>query len=335
MCKLSVIVPVYNVEKYIHHCVDSLLSQDFQEMEILLIDDESPDSCPQICEAYAKKDNRVRVIHQRNQGLAETRNVGVREARGEYIAFLDSDDFLLPGVFSKVMPYFDSDAQVDMVVYDYCTFYDDADDRLLLHHQGINAGWSVEKIRDEFLKDRYPSYMWNKIYRKSLFEIDGEQIKILKGISFEDMYIMGTLVARARKIAYVPEAFVCYRLHASSFSMTPKVKKKYGLYMAWREREKVCKIYGCTEPLSYVRERAEKAAISLKIIDLAAKCLSKDETAELDDYIKTIHHDTSRLPWKHKFELWAFRHLPIEICAFLGKMSILTEERKQKKLQKQ
>lgn len=333
MCKLSVIVPVYKVEKYIHHCVDSLLSQDFQDMEIILIDDESPDACPQICEEYAQKDCRVRVIHQKNQGLAETRNVGVREARGAYIAFLDSDDFLLPGVFSRVMPYFESDAQVDMVVYDYYTFYDDADDRLIPHYQGIGGGHA--KTRDEFLKDRYPSYMWNKIYRKSLFEIEGVQIKILKGISFEDMYIMGTLVAQARKIVYVPEAFVCYRLHASSFSMTPKVKKKYGLYMAWREREKVCKIYGCTEPLSYVRTRAEKAAISLKIIDLAAKYLAKDEIADLDDYIKNINHDTSRLPWKHKFELWALRNLSAEICAFLGKMSILTEERKQKKMQKQ
>ena len=334
MCKLSVIVPVYNVEKYIHHCVDSILAQNFRDIEILLIDDESPDACPQICEEYAKKDHRIRVIHQQNQGLAETRNIGVREARGEYIAFLDSDDFLLPGVFSKVMPFLESDPQVDMAIFDYYTFFDDNEEQLTPHHQEINASWSIKKIRDEFLKDRYPSFMWNKIYRKNLFEIEGTQIKIPKGISFEDMYIMGTLVAQARKIVYVPEAFVCYRLHASSFSMTSKVKKKYGLYMAWRKREKVCKIYDCTEPLPYVRTRTEKAAISLKVIDLASNYLSKEETADLDDYIKNISRDTSRLPWKHKFELWALRYLPIEICALLGKISILAEERKQKKLQK-
>lgn len=169
MHTLTVIVPVYNVEKYIHQCVDSLLAQDYPAMEILLIDDGSPDGCPQICDDYAKKDSRVRVIHQKNQGLAETRNVGVREARGEYIGFVDSDDYILPGMFSSMMECVEKDSDTDLVVCDYNTFYDDDYDRQTTHRQEINTNRPVEIIRDEFLMDRYAPIMWNKIYRKNLF----------------------------------------------------------------------------------------------------------------------------------------------------------------------
>lgn len=330
MHTLTVIVPVYNVEKYIHQCVDSLLAQDYPAMEILLIDDGSPDGCPQICDDYAKKDSRVRVIHQKNQGIAETRNVGVREARGEYIGFVDSDDYILPGMFSSMMECVEKDSDTDLVVCDYNTFYDDNYDQQTTHHQEINTNRPVEIIRDEFLVDRYPSFMWDKIYRKTLF--DG--ITIPKGIPYEDLYVLAPIIAKAKKVVHIPEAFLCYRLHGSSFSMTAKIKKKWGMYLAWRERERVCKAYGCTAPLPYVRMRAEKAAISLKIIDLAAHYLSPEESADLDAYIASIEKDTSRLSLKHKGELWMLRHFPQSLCALAGQMSIWVEKRKQRKWKK-
>ncbi len=114
--------------------------------------------------------------------------------------------------------------------------------------------------------------------------------------------------------------------------MTAKVKKKWGTYKAWHERERVCEAYGCTVPLPHVRMRAEKAAISLKIIDLAAHFLPAEELAELDEYLKKIEKDTSRLSLKHKWELWALRHLPDSFCAMMGQLSIWREEYKQSKL---
>ena len=92
MPKISVIVPVYKVEKYLHECVDSILTQTFPDFELILVDDGSPDNCGKICDEYAEKDSRVRVIHQENQGLSGARNSGMDVARGEYIAFVDSDD---------------------------------------------------------------------------------------------------------------------------------------------------------------------------------------------------------------------------------------------------
>ncbi len=325
---LSVIVPVYNVERYIHQCLDSLVAQDYENLEILLIDDGSPDRCGEICDDYAKKDDRIRVIHQENQGLAEVRNIGIREAKGEYIGFVDSDDYIQPGMFSKMMECIEKDPATDIVVCDYTTFDDNDCEKQTLHPQKIHG--SAEMIRDEFLMDHYPSHMPTKIWHKNLFE----GVIIPKGIVFEDLYVVAGLVAKARKIAYVPESFYCYRQHASSFTMTPKVEKKWGWYKAWRERERICEVYGYTRPLNHVRMQAENAAISLKMMDLAAHFLSKEEVAGLDEYIQKIEKDTSRLSRKRKRELWALCHLPRWACALIGQTNIWGDEHKRKKLSK-
>ena len=94
MPTVSVIVPVYNVEKYIHRCVDSILGQTFSDLELIRVDDGSPDNCPSICDEYAAKDNRVRVIHQENRGLSAARNAGLDVMAGEFVSFVDSDDWL-------------------------------------------------------------------------------------------------------------------------------------------------------------------------------------------------------------------------------------------------
>lgn len=100
--KFSVIVPIYNVEKYLDRCINSILKQEYADLEILLVDDESPDNCPAICEDWAKRDNRIKVIHKRNEGLGLTRNVGMTAATGDYICFIDSDDYVVDDYFSEL-----------------------------------------------------------------------------------------------------------------------------------------------------------------------------------------------------------------------------------------
>ena len=93
---ISVIVPIYNVEKYLRHCVDSILSQSNHNLEVWLVDDGSPDGCPTICDEYARKDNRIKVIHKKNGGLSDARNVAIDVESGEYVCFVDSDDYIAP-----------------------------------------------------------------------------------------------------------------------------------------------------------------------------------------------------------------------------------------------
>jgi glycosyltransferase involved in cell wall biosynthesis len=100
---ISVIVPVYKVEKYLPQCVDSILAQTYRNLEIILVDDGSPDSCPKICDEYAKKDGRVRVIHQKNAGVSAARNAGLDCAQGEYIGFVDWDDWIDAAMFQRLL----------------------------------------------------------------------------------------------------------------------------------------------------------------------------------------------------------------------------------------
>ena len=89
----SVIIPIYKVEKYLNRCIDSVLNQSYKDLEVILVDDGSPDKCPEICDEYAKKDKRVKVIHKENGGASDARNYGIKAASGEYLMFLDSDDY--------------------------------------------------------------------------------------------------------------------------------------------------------------------------------------------------------------------------------------------------
>ena len=114
---LSVIIPVYNVEKYLRKCVDSILLQDFANMEVILVDDGSPDNSGAICDEYAEKDARVKVIHKENGGVSSARNTGLDVAQGKYIAFVDSDDYLLPNSFQPNVEYMENHPDIDLLQF--------------------------------------------------------------------------------------------------------------------------------------------------------------------------------------------------------------------------
>ena len=101
--KISIIIPVYNVEKYLDRCIDSIINQSLKDIEIILVDDGSPDNCPQLCDEWAKKDSRIKVIHKENAGLGMARNTGMQHATGEYIAFIDSDDYVDLDMYAKLL----------------------------------------------------------------------------------------------------------------------------------------------------------------------------------------------------------------------------------------
>ena len=115
---VSVVVPVYKVEKYLERCVASLRSQTLRDVEIILVDDGSPDSCPEMCDALAEQDSRIRVIHKKNGGLSSARNAGLKVASGKYVGFVDSDDDVEPDMYEKMLSVIESE-NVDFVMSDY------------------------------------------------------------------------------------------------------------------------------------------------------------------------------------------------------------------------
>lgn len=140
MPDVSVIVPVYKVEPYLRQCLDSLIGQTKQEIEIILIDDGSPDNCGQICEEYAKKDSRIKVFHQENQGLAQTRNNGLEASTADYIMFVDSDDWVAP-TFCEQAYQLITEKHADMVIFEYSQIK--AGKALKSHNPTIQEGYKT------------------------------------------------------------------------------------------------------------------------------------------------------------------------------------------------
>ncbi len=185
--KISIIVPVYNVEKYIHKCVDSILNQTFKDFELILIDDGSTDSSGKICDEYGELDERVIVIHKENGGQSTARNAGINIARGEYIGFVDSDDWI----------------EVDMykILYDTCV-YNDAD-MCLTGVNEVDEGGIVrykyipkDIIFSDILKRAHP---WNKLFRRELFL--NNNLLFYEGKYYEDLELIPKLYLKSSKVS--------------------------------------------------------------------------------------------------------------------------------------
>lgn len=159
---ISIIVPVYKVEKYIHECIDSILNQTLKNIEVILIDDGSPDECPRICDEYAHKDSRVIVIHQKNQGLSSARNSGIKVANGKYLAFIDSDDVISPLMFETLIS---NGKNADIIE---CNVTQNKG-KLQINKDSFYVKEYKENILTEYLKSNKVG-VWCRIYKRELIQ---------------------------------------------------------------------------------------------------------------------------------------------------------------------
>ncbi len=207
---ISVIIPVYQVEPYLEKCVKSVLDQTYEDLEIILVDDGSPDNCPAMCDAFAARDSRVRVIHQKNGGLSAARNAGLDTAGGAYIGFVDSDDYIAPDMYEKLYAAM-TETGADLVVCDTACVDERGGTRLTLAPlaQEILSPEDVHcRIAWADASWRYIT-AWNRLYRRELFE--GLRFRV--GKLHEDEFLVSDLLARCTAVAIVPEAlyFNLYR----------------------------------------------------------------------------------------------------------------------------
>ncbi len=210
--KISVIVPVYNVEQYVTRCLDSIIQQDMREIEIIVVDDGSTDGSGAICDQYAKVDRRVLVIHQDNQGLSMARNRGIDIARGEYIGFVDSDDWIASDMYSILYENaVREDADLSMInfyyilpVGEYVPFSKEG--------TGTKVLEGVYKVAHNIRTDN--NFAWNKLYRRYLFD----DIRFPKGKIFEDIFTSYRLVDKANRIVVSAECKYYYYQREGSIS---------------------------------------------------------------------------------------------------------------------
>ena len=205
--KLSIIIPVYKTEHTLKRCVESVLGQRFRDYQLILVDDCSPDSCPQLCDDFARRDQRVQVIHcQQNRGLSNARNAGIAKAKGEYITFIDSDDYLGEDTLKPLMDLLAVHHDYDILEYS------------VHEHYGRPTGMNTLRLENREYYDmrRYwyeakayqHSYSWNKIYRRELFD----NVNFPVGRIFEDMFVLPLLLERCQMVATCSEGyyFYCY-----------------------------------------------------------------------------------------------------------------------------
>ena len=210
MPTISVIVPVYNVEPYLRQCVDSILGQTFRDFELILVDDGSPDGCPAICDEYAEKDSRVKVIHKENGGLSSARNAGLDVAAGEYIAFVDSDDWIHPEYLERMLAVI-KNIHADMAMCGVEKFWEDKPraEQFPLADECLPHDKAVSLMTTSIW---YHMIACNKLYRKSLF--DG--IRFPEGYLHEDEAIFHRIVERCNQVALVKDVMYHYRQTKSS-----------------------------------------------------------------------------------------------------------------------
>ncbi|MBQ8729868.1 MAG: glycosyltransferase, partial [Lachnospiraceae bacterium] len=180
MPKLSIIVPVYKVEPYIHKCVDSILYQTFTDFELILVDDGSPDNCGKICDEYAQKDEHVRVIHKKNGGLSDARNFGLEVAVGEYISFIDSDDWVDKNIYTESLDYMKKN-DLDIVCFDVTEVR--SSKTLVRHKFESDKVFEAEDGLYKILVDEIDNSACNKIFKRSIWK----DVRFPVGRRFEDV----------------------------------------------------------------------------------------------------------------------------------------------------
>lgn len=231
--KISIIVPIYNVEKYLDRCVQSLLNQTLKNIEIILVDDGSPDKCPQMCDDYAQKDTRIKVIHKTNAGLGFARNSGLEIATGEYVAFVDSDDYVDTTMYEKL--YNETINYKYDIVYcgfvvenkDKSTFSENTKNRTLYKNKEI-----IELCRNMIAcnpkekKERTESMaVWHGIYKKEIINRNNIKFESERDILSEDIVFDASFLPLCKSIRNIPDSLYIHCYNNESLSKTFNEKK--------------------------------------------------------------------------------------------------------------
>ncbi|MEG1585469.1 MAG: glycosyltransferase [Bacteroidales bacterium] len=185
---LSIIVPVYNVESYLHACIDSIRCQSFSSFELILVNDGSPDNCGSICERYKVRDQRITVVHQTNRGLSAARNTGIDIAQGTYITFIDSDDVIAPDTLALNMQILQENSAIEMLEYPIFVYYGAPEEKLWRKgpHEFCGNPFN-EWFHDKGYRH---TYACNKIFKRSLFDT----IRFPEGKLFEDVFTIPQII---------------------------------------------------------------------------------------------------------------------------------------------
>ena len=208
---ISVIVPIYNVEKYLARCVDSIVNQTYKNLEIILVDDGSPDRCPQMCDDYAEKDSRIKVVHKKNGGLSDARNAGMAVATGEYISFIDSDDYVSDDFFECLLDVMNKENS-DIAECSVVKFYEDNRFDEFSDDLSVKTYDTQDAMSALIAENPFHQHVWNKLYKIELVK----DIPYAVGKLNEDEFWTYRVFGRANKVARINKTMYYYFQRSSS-----------------------------------------------------------------------------------------------------------------------
>lgn len=296
---VSVIVPIYKVEKYLPYCIESIINQTYENLEIILVDDGSPDGCPRICDEYAKKDKRIKVIHKKNGGLSSARNAGLDIFTGEYVVFIDSDDMMINNAIELMIKELINNKS-DLVMTDYYYLKSLDENPNIDNSNYIVENFEGNDIFDLLYNKKYPMIMlaWAKLYKKDLFK----NIRFPEGKIHEDDFIIHRVLDKTKKFTHMSSLLFLNSLRPESITASKFTPKRFDAIDAKLDR------------VNYTREikpEYYQATISqlLKtiIINYTFARMSKIKKQEIDKILIVFNEYYKKLE-KKNVVIFMFKH---------------------------
>ena len=320
MPNLSIIVPIYNVEQYIHKCVDSILNQKFEDFELILVDDGSPDNCGKICDEYAQKDKRVRVIHKGNGGVSSARNLGIDEAKGEYISFVDPDDWIDKDMYIETISKIEELA-LEIICFDVCEVRDKKS--FVRYKYEEDRLFRAKDALYEILVDGIDNSPCNKVYKKSVWD----KVRFPIGRRFEDVATIYKTFHKSSKVGYMKKAFYYYlKREGSAIALSFDAQRRFENFLGYKERYEFAQAH-CKEAVEQCKMFAVKTALSA----ITAECAGRGSIRAADkkvlmDFIRNVG-EVKKLSGKNKILLWGAINCNV-INTIYGKLSLWSKKLK-------
>lgn len=307
---ISVVVPIYKVEAYLPRCLDSLLEQSYQNLEIILVEDGSPDGCGAICDAYAAKDDRIRVIHKENGGVSSARNAGLAAVTGDLIAFVDGDDFVAADIYERMYAHMAADPRLDVV---YCAATRFPAQEQLLHMDFYPTGTVItgREMARKMMLDEITSHMWLGLFKRFCWE----GIIFPEGRTYEDLAMTYRAFLSVGYVGFLTEPLYYYRVNNVSITQTAKPRKSYDIFMAFRDH-----YYGALEEFPDLADkcctRAAHYAASLYFHYCAGRVEEisfaiPEARRFLDDHRQIIQRNWQILPRSRRMALQLYYVSPL------------------------
>lgn len=295
---ITVIIPIYKVEKYLRKCVDSVTAQTHKNLEIILVDDGSPDGCGEICDEYAKRDERIKVIHKENGGLSDARNAGLDIASGEYIGFVDSDDYIAPDMYEVMLKRL-TETDADMAVCNVSYVGDVSDNQ-----RQSEKVWTINdcvldrkeamRMLEEIKNWRYVT-AWNKLYKRNIFR----NIRFPKGKIHEDEFVAHRVIGECEKIACISQRLYYYLQRQGSIMAAESLDAKLDTCEALIDRARYCLSIRYSAQASYFLKNGSGFLMFI--------CRKYPKETEVRRRYKSIHKDIRRL-----YGRMFFKKMPLE-----------------------